>query len=63
MKRLIRKSYDRSLDIRDTVLKTTPLYPSFPSQFSNQYENDEFKESDEKSFSKMINDFSLKQQK
>lgn len=56
MKRLIRRSYeDKGEDVRNFVIKTTPLYPSHPGQF-----NDEFQESDDKSFSKMINDLSLK---
>lgn len=64
MKRLIKKSYeDRNLDIREVVLKTTPLYPSSTDQFSNEFQNNEFAESDAKSFSKMINDFSLNKEK
>lgn len=60
MKRLIRKkSYkDQNLDIREQVLMTTPCYPSFPDQHSGQ-----FQESDDKSYSRMMNNHTIQLQK
>lgn len=50
MKRLIKKQY---MEMREPIIKTTPCYPSFN-------EKNEFTESDEKSYSKMINDHTMK---
>ncbi|MDF2534320.1 MAG: hypothetical protein K0R18_477 [Bacillales bacterium] len=49
MKRLI--ANDENPDVRELVLKTTPAYPSFPDQH-----DDTFKDSDEQSYSKMMNE-------
>lgn len=43
-------SKDINKDVRELVLKTTPAYPSFPEQHE-----DTFKDSDEKSYSRMMN--------
>ena len=62
MKRLIKKSYnDVSKDIRDFVIPIAPLYPAFPDQHKSKFENNPFQESDEKSYSKMMNDHTLKE--
>lgn len=53
MKRLVSKN--ENLDVREFVLRTTPTYPSFADQH-----DDTFKESDEKSFSRMMNEETIK---
>lgn len=57
IKRLIKKS---SADVRDTVLKTTPCFPSFPGIHDS---DGTFQESDAKSYSRMMNQHTIELQK